>query len=264
MRAFPIAMTVAACAACTSPPPPPFHPAGSDPVTGVTDRFRVDDILLPSTMALATSFGSAVLGEDDVNNALGFLIAGLAGDNDVDTDAQVRALIGSGAVASEVDLTYSDEGDSAVGMQYIGEPGDDPTMILGAQQADGSVAASGLQAGATDVVLPVFVGAAPSTVYFDFAQFELTPDGSGSGYVARIQGLVDPGAAVVATCTGVEQMIASDPASHEPLEQLVGSAYDTCVASNAVRSLLAPDVQAADGAMYLSFGFGVHLAPIAE
>ena len=249
MRCLPIALAFATAAACTAEPPPP------PPFQSTTSHYRVDDILLPSTSDLVTSFGSDLDGDGQVDNQIGGLIDGLAAANDIYTDAQIRALIGSGAIASEVSITY---GNATASMRYSAELGDDPPAIAGTLGSDGDVFAADLTPGATDLVLPVFAGLAPSTLYLDYAQFELAADGSGAGYIARIQGLADPSATLVAACTGIEDLIASDPASHTELEQEFGSSYDAC--SSTTSLFLTPD-SLYDGAPYYSFGFAVHLTP---
>jgi hypothetical protein len=227
------------------------------PDSGAYQRFVIDDFTFPTSEDEAKAFGSDLDGDGMVDNEIGLAISALSTQADIRDDASVRALIGSGQVPSSLEIFGSDD---VVGLQYFATQGSAGAVLR-------AFATDGLQDGTMTLLLPALVDAAPTPLVLDYVQMQLVPAGSG-GYDVRLQGLVEPAQAASAVCVGLLQMIANNPAAHEGVTEILdGNGSDRepptmaqCLNSNAIESLLAPDVTAAsDRAPYVSLGIALHV-----
>jgi hypothetical protein len=231
------------------------------PDSGAYQRFVIDDFTFPTSEDEAKAFGSDLDGDGMVDNEIGLAISALSTQADIRDDASVRALIGSGQVPSSLEIFGSDD---VVGLQYFATQ-DGAGAVLRGSSLDGGFATDALEHDEMTLLLPALVDAAPTPLALDYAQMQLTADGSG-GYDVRMQGLVEPAQAANAVCIGLLQMIANNPAAHEGVTEILdGNGSDRepptmvqCLASSAIESLLAPDVDEGSDA-YVSIGIALHV-----
>ncbi len=236
------------------------------PTSGPLQRFVVDNFAYPATSDDAKAFGSDLDGDGYVDNAIGDALSALATEHDIRDDSSIRSLIGSGAVPSSIQI-FDDNGDDPtdiVGIEYLGTQTASGAILRGSELAGGGIATLGLEAGSTTLLLPVFPDADPTPIELAYSAIQMAPDGSG-GFDVRIQGLAEPEPLASAACVGMLQMIAADPQAYTGLSGVLtdGSGgtitQSECVASNLIRSLLAPDVIAPDRQPYVSLGIGAHV-----
>ncbi|MEO6777040.1 MAG: hypothetical protein ABI467_29175 [Kofleriaceae bacterium] len=233
------------------------------PFTGATHRYVIDQYLLPTTITLAHDLGDDLDGNGTIDNKVGEAFAVLNSAGDLTTYAS--SMSAAGVLPSAV-LIQADalDNDDAVGVSYLGRPGDTPVPV-GGRFSDGvfrsNRTATTSHGAEGTLVLPVFIDADPTDFVLVRGEIDLTPDGI--GYDGLIRGAIAGATALRAAAISIQQMVMSNPQDHVRLGQALDAdrdgrvTVDEVVNSILIQGPLTPDLEGA----FVSFGFGVHLIP---
>jgi hypothetical protein len=237
------------------------------PFTGEVHRFVVTSFELPIDNTSTQAFETDLDGDDKGDNALGTILTALGVAGDLTNHGP--DMIASGAIASYIEIQADDlEDDSTVGVTFFGADGDPATVMGGSIKAGAFVSNRSVRTnvpGAGVAHLPVFEDANPVALPLAWVEIDLGTNGAG-GYDAVIRGGLPAEETRMVAYEGVLEMMTNNPQGHTVFQRVLdidknGELTLAEVGDSSLLGLLLRSDVTLHGEEYLSFAFGMHLAP---
>lgn len=264
-------------AGCAAAPPENDDIVG--PFTGITRRFVVDSLVLPSDRLV---FVDNLDGSDEPLDQLGALYSVLQAEADATSADAVAAMLAAGTLTPVVEITSDDPAladDDTVGVRFIGADGE-AADTMGAELVNGHLRSNRTRythhpAGAT-VHLPLYADADPVATAAVGLEVHFSPDGQG-GFAGILNGGLRWPDYLQPAYAGLTQMLDAHPQEHvSAANEVIGTngmvTYADFIAAPIIKNVLYPNLQLYSNGQWgpsaahqqtdsLSFGVLVHLLP---